>query len=101
MNYIWYAAGQCGYWTNDWSKLAKTAGGIPCCPQCGAVGFQCTEQEWLGGAEKLEMNGHPKYVQFLIDEKELCDPEKKGIISRYEEWIKQDTKNFPHLGKSD
>lgn len=44
--YVFYSA-KCTYWTDDFSKLGRTGFGIPCCPVCGMVGFQCTFEEWI------------------------------------------------------
>jgi hypothetical protein len=49
---IWY--GLCTYWTDDWSTLSRTGHGIPCCPFCGAVGFQASAADWWAGAGRFE-----------------------------------------------
>lgn len=69
---IFYVAGNCGFWTDDMDRLAHTAiGGIPCCPGCGAVGFQTTAKKWSDGAADYA-ESHPGYVALLMDKKNKC-----------------------------
>ena len=84
---LWYGAGQCGYWTDDWSKL-NTDQQIPICPDCGAPGMQTEAEKWNKGAEQYQANGNPGYVNFLNDEKEKCGrSEKIGFTERFKRWL--------------
>ena len=71
MRGVW--SGPCGYWTDDWTKLGRTGLGIPCCPACGAPGFQHDGEEWFGGAKRYELDGHPGYEAELLARKERCE----------------------------
>lgn len=83
---VWYPAGSCGYWTDDWSKLGNR-GGIPCCPHCGCPGMQTTAKNWFDGAEKFEKDDHPHYCAFLADSKEHCAGRgASSFMQRYEEF---------------
>lgn len=84
---IWYAAG-CTYWTDDWSALARTGPGIPCCPHCGAVGMQVTAGEWFGGAERHQSQGNPGYVNFLAQSKEQCKRPLK-FMEWFQQWLQE------------
>lgn len=86
-NMMWY--GLCTYWTDDWSKLSSTGTsigrfsekpmpGIPCCPNCGAVGFQCFVDEWNKSVEEYDKK-EPGYAQFIADMKENC--QGRGITT--------------------
>ena len=85
---IWY--GFCTYWTDDWDKLSATepvegeaiSHGIPCCPECGSVGYQMTAQEWKEGVEKYEADGHTGYATFIEGLKEQCN----GKVTIMELW---------------
>lgn len=68
-NRIWY--GLCTYWTDDFNTLATTPGGIPCCPQCGAVGFEANSGDWARDLEKFEYD-HPGYADLLKANKQVC-----------------------------
>ena len=69
---IWY--GPCMYWTDDWTKVADR--GIPCCPVCGAPGFQMTYYEWFEGAIRFSMDTEqPGYAQWVESIKETCSPD--------------------------
>lgn len=55
----------CAWWDSI-DKVGSTASGLPACPHCGGVLFECpNEQSWWEGAEKWEQDGHPGYVAFL------------------------------------
>jgi hypothetical protein len=59
---VWYAL--CGYWTDDWAKLASSTAdghGIPLCPGCGAPGFIQPSAEWWAAVDAYEAgkNGMP------------------------------------------
>ena len=86
---LWYST-RCTYWTDDWPKLSSTGsrmmtlhgrsgpervdtGGIPCCPECGAVGFQAEAGGWLASA-KAHDEKHPGYYEWLLANKETCGP---------------------------
>jgi hypothetical protein len=82
---VWY--GRCGYWTDDWGKLAKTAStiassGIPCCPKCGIVGMQCSAGDWESGAKEYDKK-EPGYLKFLNDSKENCLALLGGMLNAW------------------
>lgn len=66
---VWYSSG-CAYWTADFNKL-KTTRGIPCCPDCGCVGFEVEIDEWEQGAIAFDKNDEG-YYEFLQETKETC-----------------------------
>lgn len=76
---IWY--GLCSYWTDDWSKLSDTGEkqgvgkghGIPCCPICGAVGFEQSATDWWRQVDEYEADGHPGYRAQVMAQKEVCN----------------------------
>lgn len=35
---VWYSA-SCSWWTDEWDRLLRGPGGMPCCPHCGSVGY--------------------------------------------------------------
>ena len=90
---IWYSAGgTCGYWTDDWSKLSTHGKhGIPCCPECGAVGMETNYGDWSGGAVKHEEAGNPRYAEFCEAEKERCDRKvlRRPWMTRYRDFVSQ------------
>jgi hypothetical protein len=71
---IWYSA-TCGYWTDDWEKLASNktdrGHGIPCCPTCRMVGMQVEAGNWFDGAAMYDRE-QPGYLEFLNSQKETC-----------------------------
>jgi hypothetical protein len=67
---VWY--GLCTYWTDDWSTLGRTAHDIPCCPRCGAVGFQAPASEWWAGAARFEEEGNDGYQEWLAGYYQVC-----------------------------
>lgn len=70
----WY--GPCMYWTDNWRRLGSSISQIPCCPICGAVGFQITYAEWMEGAIRFAAEtDQPGYPKWLQDIKEVCSPE--------------------------
>ena len=88
---VWYAARpECGYWTDDWSKLKKIGPGIPCCPVCSCVGMQITAGNWINGMESYQGIGNDRYVEFVNHAKEICGvPLKQDWMSRYNNWKKE------------
>ena len=81
---IWY--GTCTYWTDDWNKLSKSLGTIPCCPACHAPGFQITAKEWFSGAARFEGAGNERYRIFLNQSKEQCKKPEK-FLDWYKRWL--------------
>ncbi len=63
---VWYSA-FCGYWTTNWTMLAKSPSGIPLCPKCGAPGMVTDLDDWNNGLDGYE-DGHPGYKAFLRPE---------------------------------
>lgn len=53
--------------TGDIQIAGKTVrnSGLPCCPYCKSVLFQCDESEWWRGAQEHDLKGHMNYVEFL------------------------------------
>lgn len=83
---VWYSAGGCGYWTDDWEKLNCV--GIPTCPNCGAVGFQVTAEEWERGAIQFEESGNLGYLDFCNKNKETCLP-GESWMDRFKKEVKE------------
>ena len=81
---MWY--GLCNYWTDDWDKVKRFGPGIPCCPICGAPGFQNVMANWDASAQEFQDNGHPDYVKFLNEVKESCLRGKR-MSSVYRMWL--------------
>lgn len=52
-------------WWDDKSKAGSKPSGLPCCPHCGGVLFQCEMENWWADAHRYEEDGHPDYVPFL------------------------------------
>lgn len=86
---IWYSAGHCGYWTDDWNKVAQVKlGGIPTCPHCSAVGLQIDAENWFDGSRRFEERGNPRYQEFLRATKEKCEGrEAGGYVSIYHRFM--------------
>jgi hypothetical protein len=80
---VWLSS-SCGYWTDDWDRVR--CGGIPSCPTCGCVGYQATALKWFEGAKKFESEGHPGYVTFLNEIKEVCHGRNWDYEAKYREW---------------
>jgi hypothetical protein len=83
---IWYSAGICGYWTDDWDKIKLNELRIPSCPSCGMVGFQTTAKSWFAGAKIFEEEGNTGYLHFLTTNKEKCDT-SKSFLDRYRQYL--------------
>lgn len=67
--------GLCTFWTDDWEALrARTRGSTPCCPYCGAVGFEINGDEWWRQIHQHERNGHPGYAAMVEWGKGRCFP---------------------------
>ncbi len=87
---LWY--GFCTYWTDDWEALKHTpvpegaaiSSGIPCCPECGSVGYQMTLQAWNEGIEKYEADGNPGYGDFINEMKGKCHGPKTTLAELWE-----------------
>lgn len=73
---VWYSL-MCGYWTDDWTKLAKVGSGIPCCPVCHCPGCYGTIEEWFDGINEHDKN-YPGYHEFITGIKEKCLGRKGG-----------------------
>ena len=101
---VWYAANQCGYWTDDWDLLdrivpegkpldPRTAGwknGIPCCPYCKTPGMQVRYSEWMAKAVAAD-ESRPRYSEFLLLHKErCCNWTKRTFLQAYESYVKDD-----------
>jgi hypothetical protein len=61
----------CGYWTDNWSKLAATTGGVPCCPECGCPGIETRLWDWNKCVAAYDLS-HPGYRAFIQENKEHC-----------------------------
>jgi hypothetical protein len=100
---VWY--GFCTYWTDDWGQLSRVKvkgspsgiegravgvldSGIPCCPDCGSVGYQMDKTDWEEGVERLEAS-EPGYAKFLAGVKELCHGKGISLGSLWEEHKKE------------
>lgn len=81
---IWY--GPCMYWTDDWNQVALSPiGNIPCCPRCGAVGFEMSFREWIDGAERFAAEtAQLGYTTWLLSVKETCSPDMSQWKTRSE-----------------
>lgn len=55
---VWY--GRCNHWTEDWSTLTRSEGGIPLCPIDGAPGFH-SDGDWWKQVDAYEAKGNPGY----------------------------------------
>lgn len=64
--------GLCTFWTDDWASLGRTREGIPCCPYCGAVGFEMDRKEWLRQIAAHEAKGNPDYLAMMRWAKDRC-----------------------------
>ena len=80
---LWYSA-RCGYWTDDWSKVKTTIGGIPCCPECGCVGLQVEAGKWEDGIIRFEKDNNPGYSDFVSKYKEKCLSKQGGWMKVWE-----------------
>lgn len=95
---IWY--GFCTFWTDDWDELSSVEvkgspsgiggravgaidAGIPCCPDCGSVGYEIEDDEWWEGVQKVEADT-PGYYKFITDLKELCHGKGESIGDLWE-----------------
>jgi hypothetical protein len=86
---IWY--GFCTFWTDDWGQLSATPvpegaaiqAGIPCCPECGSVGYQIDADEWWEGVQKME-EASPGYFKFIKGLKNVCHGKGTGIGDLWE-----------------
>ena len=85
---IWY--GPCGYWTDDWTKLASSDGLIPLCPRCGAPGFQTTYGDWIMQARAFESKGNADYVRYLKCVNGKICPKEHGTdaMDSYRTWLR-------------
>lgn len=83
---IWYGAGNCTYWTDDWTKVSKKLSGIPCCPKCGSVGLQTTARDWFGGVARFQRDGNPGYVNFIKQSAEQC-MKPLGFMEWFRQWL--------------
>jgi len=66
---VFYAL--CTFWTDDWSALGERDG-VPCCPECGSVGFEMDSGEWRVAVARYEADGHPGYTATVAFGKEKC-----------------------------
>jgi hypothetical protein len=67
---IVYGAG-CLWWDNV--EKAASRGGIPCCPFCGSVLFEVSDQKiWDEWAKRFEEDGHPNYTKLLTFMRGKC-----------------------------
>lgn len=89
---IWY--GFCTYWTDDWDKLSTQPvppgskfPGIPCCPDCGSVGYQMEEDEWWEGVQAFEAE-NPGYYKYIKAIKDTCHGKGISIGDLWEEYQK-------------
>lgn len=91
---VWY--GFCTFWTDDWGQLSATPSpegaaiksGLPCCPDCGSVGYQVDKGDWEEGVGKLEA-AEPGYAKFIAGVKELCHGKGISLGSLWEEHKKE------------
>jgi hypothetical protein len=64
--------GLCTFWTDDWKSLARD--GVPCCPFCGAPGFEMDKAMWWQGIRAHEAKGNAGYVAMMEWAKGRCFP---------------------------
>lgn len=88
---VWYSA-HCGYWTDDWDKVARKK--IPVCPHCDCPGFYGSFSEWDHGVKKYEKDGHPQYSEFVDSRKEKCGVKapfklKFSYLEEYVKWLQE------------
>lgn len=55
----------CTWWGVLGEDNSHTESGLPCCPHCGGVLFQQTEESWWNGVVAYEDAGHPDYGNFI------------------------------------
>jgi len=46
-------------------RTGKCGMGIPCCPHCGSVLYQCSQRKWEEGTKAYEQQGHVNYIAFM------------------------------------
>lgn len=86
---IFYAI--CGFWADDWDKVARTGfdrTGIPCCPACRCVGFETTAAEWQHWVQAYEADGHFRYQEFLERYHHQCHRDEGAFEAAYKAWLK-------------
>lgn len=90
---IWY--GFCTYWTDDWDELSTVpqeddvgAPEIPCCPECGSVGFEIEDDEWWEGVQRVEQDQRG-YYSFIKALREHCHGKGISIGDLWEEYKKE------------
>ena len=76
--------GLCTFWTDDWDSLRATGSQIPCCPHCGAVGFEKDKQEWWREIHLHETNGHPGYAAMMEWTRGKCFPNYTILATEYQ-----------------
>lgn len=83
---VWYSAHGC-MWTDDWSKVATSASGVPVCPGCGVPGMMCTARQWFSGVTSYQAAGHPKYRQFIESIRGRCLGRGVDLAGVYQDWL--------------
>lgn len=69
---VWYGAGKCTFWTENFERLALTSNEIPCCPICHMVGFEMPADKWHQGAKTHDVT-NPGYYDKLLAGLEICN----------------------------
>jgi hypothetical protein len=71
-NRIFHGA-NCLFWTDDFSTLGKSPGGIPLCPKCGSPGYEQTLARWWKDAENYAAGtGDRNYLRLISWMKGRC-----------------------------
>ena len=83
--WMWYSTA-CSYWTDNFDDLAGTEyGAIPCCPRCGAVGYQVDLDEWNEGMAHHD-GEDPGYRDFIIELKTTCRGAGVSLSALWEDY---------------
>jgi hypothetical protein len=67
-NFIWFR--ECGYWTDDWSKLGNR-NGMPVCPICEKPGLHLELDLFLNTIKSIDAET-PGVAQFILSTNETC-----------------------------
>ena len=71
-------------WWDHISKVSRGRGGLPCCPHCGGVLFEYSnEREWFGPVDRYEEEGHPGYRKFIEWLRGKCFKDQGTAVAAY------------------
>ena len=81
-NKIVYGVG-CVWWDSI-NQAGKKTNGLPCCPHCGSVLMESSQDQWNKNVVAYEQNGNKGYSKFILWLQGKCFKTMTEAMKEYE-----------------